>query len=504
MLKKTRKILGLAVEDRSILAAEANVGIDSMEIMRAAEFRFPEPISWDTPEKLGTAFAAFLRQHGFAAHAVRIGLPAKWLLVKEKTFPEADTPTLAGMIRLAIEQSFAIEPEKLLFDYFLAHPPTLADTANGNRSQPGAVAQHGGIRVFMAALLRDRKEVIMRVAQAAGRQVKSMTATALSLADTLEPAVNHCLILLVRPERMELIWRDHGRVRKLHHWPVNIDQASDDASRKVGQWQKEMVNQIKIALADRVEEWLDRLFLCNGTRLGDEELRLMAEKAFGMPVALVDRLAPAEAAEIDPSSQFEGAKIDGLRKNELLALLHPGSKDSRASLDFLHSRLEPRRQNYWTQSRVRLAAGLAALFLMVAVPLTIWMMEQGRLAKLREQVAMQAELRQEAEVFWQRYSMWLDWTEKRPRLLEALRELSLAIPTEQPIWLSRLAIGENMQITLAGKSDGEAAILETLDRLRRNPRFQQVKTLYLREAGAETTFSIAFLLVERTKGIADE
>ena len=79
------------------------------------------------------------------------------------------------------------------------------------------------------------------------------------------------------------------------------------------------------------------------------------------------------------------------------------------------------------------------------------------------------------------------WYDRRPKFLDGLREVTLAFPAEGRIWASSIAVGEDMHITLLGKATDHAAVTDLMDRLSKNPKFADVKSLYSREVGGGTT-----------------
>ena len=108
-----KSFLGLAVTDKSVLAAEVAVSRDHGEVRRTAEFAFPEDVSIDKPAALGAALAQFLRQHKFSSSQAVVGLPAKWLMAREKEIPPSREDVAANMLRLQAEKAWDIwnQPE---------------------------------------------------------------------------------------------------------------------------------------------------------------------------------------------------------------------------------------------------------------------------------------------------------------------------------------------------------------------------------------------------------
>ena len=121
------KLLGIAMGDRSVLIAEVLAG-DKPSAKHLAEFEFPQGVTLENAAALGLALAEFLeREHFSARHAV-IGLPAKWLLVKNKDLPPADAATAADLLRLGAETEFSSELKDLVFDYVGQADPSQGQT----------------------------------------------------------------------------------------------------------------------------------------------------------------------------------------------------------------------------------------------------------------------------------------------------------------------------------------------------------------------------------------
>src|SRR5206468_10314373 len=82
-------VLGLVVGERSIIAAEVAITRDRRQVKRTAQFIFPDTASLEKPEELGTALAQFLRQNHFSSSRAVIGVPARWLMARDKDLPPA-------------------------------------------------------------------------------------------------------------------------------------------------------------------------------------------------------------------------------------------------------------------------------------------------------------------------------------------------------------------------------------------------------------------------------
>ncbi len=129
--KTRRRMLGLAVGEKSILVAEVSVGTGGFavttsdqpempkpfEATHLAEFVFPEGVTLQDGESLGTAFAEFLKESGISVRHAVVGIPAKWVVVKTKQVPPADPPVIAESLRLQAEGDFSAALSDLVYDY---------------------------------------------------------------------------------------------------------------------------------------------------------------------------------------------------------------------------------------------------------------------------------------------------------------------------------------------------------------------------------------------------
>ena len=122
------KVLGLAIGERSIIAAEVSGAGSRPDARRLAEYSFSPELSLADPAALGAALADFLKENQFSTKSAVIGLPAKWLLVKTKEVPPADEHVAADMLRLQAEGEFSSELKELVFDY--AGEPNVAGARN--------------------------------------------------------------------------------------------------------------------------------------------------------------------------------------------------------------------------------------------------------------------------------------------------------------------------------------------------------------------------------------
>ena len=445
--------LGLAIEERAILAAEVHVANGKAELRRAAEFALPEGASLDAPEALGAALREFLQKGHFAAKTVVIGLPARWLVTKEKAFPPAAAGVLTGMVRLEAERSFATEITRLAVDY-------VAPDAGGE-----------GARVAMVAAPRARVEAAAALGRAAGLKVAAVTTSAGVLADALRTDAPTLLALCLRPGHVELAVRSDGALRSLRHLPVTLEGPA---------WQEALRAELLRATAQLPAGAPRDLAAWDGAGLGADVVNALGARA-------ADPLA-----DLGVTMPPDGARDAAVHCATAAALACAGARKAALPVDFLHSRLEVRGPS----SRRRLMwAGAAAGALLIASGALFleWRSEQRELTELRQKRDDLKPNADAARLLVDRVAVLRGWTDQRPRFLDPLRELTLAFPAEGRIWATSLAIRQDMRIAVSGKAADERSVLEVLDRLQANRAFEGVKLVYMRGAGGnsrEVAFSM--------------
>jgi hypothetical protein len=164
-------------------------------------------------------------------------------------------------------------------------------------------------------------------------------------------------------------------------------------------------------------------------------------------------------------------------------------------VDFLHSRLEVRRRPR-SRRRIAWAAAAAIAVLMAAIALSAqWRAEQRQVLSLQQRLeSMQPDI-EAAQGLAERVALARRWADRRSRFLNPLKELTLAFPAEGGIWVSNLALQDDMRAVVSGKARDEQTVLDALDSIRTRPALASVRLLYLREAGVtdrEVAFSLTF------------
>jgi len=456
------KVLGLAMEDRAILAAEVSVSRQGVTLLRTAEFAIPEDAPLEQPQLLGRALGEFLRKEEFSARAAVIGVPARWLLATERIFPSAESAALANMVSLDAERRFATDMEHLVLDH-----------------AEGLVTDQG-LRILVAAITRDKIEQMQALSQAAGLKLKSVASTALAFASGSAANDPSRLILLVRPNHVEAVTESQGRFTSVKHLPVA--SVADDGEQALSEALLRLAALMPESEADAPPS---RVVVWNGAGLDVDLLKTLGEP-FGQEAELIGGLAELG---------LNGTQADSERCAGAAALALAGARSEGCPIDFLHSRLSAPRKPRNGRTLTWGVAIAATVVLAVFAYILDWHHTERELRSLQGRLDEMAPAIAVAEEMVERTTLARGWTDQRPRFLEPARELALLFPPEAKIWVTSLAMREDMRVVITGKSGDKRNVLQLMDRIRRSAAFDGVKLVYMREAnsdGREVAFSMTF------------
>ena len=508
------RLLGLAMEDRAVLAVEVRVSGQKKELLRAAEFTIPQDASLDDPQHFGRALRDFLRSHHFSSRAAVIGVPARWLLSTERVFPPAKSNSLAGMVRLEAERSFATDIDHLSVDY------------------SEGLASDKDVRVLVTAVASRRVDELRAMSQTAGLKLKALVPTSLVFAAALRANVPSGLLLLLRPNHVEVVIQDEGRFRAIRHLPVPPLAAGPQAAVSA-EWTRALAHGVlrlvTLMPQNHTDPALGNVVIWDGIGLAPDGLQELAE-SLGSPATSVVHLEDLGIASVHGKPEEAGERFAGA-----VALALAGGRGGGFPVNFLDSRLKERRKQKDGRRLTWVAVAVVAALVALGVYLFDWHQEEKDLAGLNAHLKdLKADIADAADVL-EKVTIARRWTDKRPRFLEPLRELSLTLPAQARLWVTSLAMRQElsngakqksvepetvreildhvksvtdagvqnrMHVVVSGKSADEGTVLDLLDRIRRSPAFDPhtVKLLYMRGASgnsSEVAFSMTFDLVMR-------
>jgi hypothetical protein len=448
-------ILGLALSDRTILCAQASAGGTADRVGR---FALPAGVSLDQPAALGAALKAFLAGHGLAATHAVVGLPAKWLIAQEREVPPTNLEQAHSVLRLQAERIALGDGHELVFDY--AGDIATTGTANG--------------KVLLVGVLKQRLDRVAAMAEAAGLKLAAVTATPLVLS---QRAAGDGPVLVLGEQGAEMVLRRAGVPTGVRHLAgTGIAAVSGEVRRAV-------------ALGGGTGR---ELSVWDGT--GQIAPGEDADGKFGCTVRVEKQLAVDAKALNGDADRISPAAL-----TPAVALALAGVGKQRLPVDFADSRLAPppvKRFGKWAVygavAAVLVVGGLIALYSAV-------LSKEAELDDLNAQLkAIDPDVKSAREVIARFNFMSGYFGDKRPAVLECLRDVTLVYNESDPIWTTSFTLKENMRGTLQGKATSLQTVYAVRDRLQNNPKFKDVTLKDSREVGnrsRDVTFTIDFRYV---------
>jgi hypothetical protein len=487
-LKKIRhkKVLGLALGERSLLVAEV-IGDERPTVSRTAEMVYPEGITPARLAELGPALSLFLSQHEFSARTIVIGLPARWLVTQPKEVPAADERTKVEMLRLSAEAEFSTELKDLVYDF-----------------------TGSGTSVLLVATPKRYVDAAAAICEAARLNLITVTATALALGEaTGRGAAKDVLVLSVAGGGGEMTLQRDSSSGALRHLRPPQPEApfinelrrtvstmpssgpSSSAGRELILWDGAGLN--VASLSEQI-----------GTPVRNGDLSLLG--VFGNGTGGNGQYG---AGQNGPGQNSPGqAKSNGGGQYAAaIALALEGIGDLPAPVDFLHSRLAPPRTH-----RIPRWAILAAAACLLFIVGTVWAYHDLHVRE-DEFSARQAVYDKstgqidDAKAFVDKVTFAQAWYGGDPRYLACMRDMTLAMSEDYDTFAISLIISEPphnqnsktpdthaLTGVLQGKAADQQRVLLLLNRLRNYRAFVEVTPGGSDTSGRvrEVTFSINF------------
>jgi hypothetical protein len=472
---RQNKVLGLALGEQSLLAAEVAVGggDEPPATRQLAEFVYPEGVNPQHPAALGRALAGFLKEHHFTARSAIVGIPARWLVVKPKDVPPADAATLADMLRLQAEGEFSSELKDLVYDY--------TATASSNAADANAASSNGSTikSVLLLATAKKYIDGATEMCEAARLNLLAVTPSVVALgAVTGRTLSADALVLAVSPAGAELTAQCGGVSSAIR------------ALRAPGGGERSFVGELRRAVST----------LPTGTSTGSQrELVLWGDA--GVPdttlgESLGFKVRSGDLPGLGVTTGDSTSNGDGRKYAAAVALALSGVDDNGPVVDFLHSRLAPPKVH-----RIPRWAYVAAVAVIAAIAYGVvayrdLQNEQAALAKKMASVANQQSTFDAAEDFVKNVNIAHEWHRDNPRYLSCLRDITSAIPEDGQTYATNVDIKELVKPatpggsassklpgpapgTLSGKlfikTTDQKSAQAVVDRMHRNPAFLSVQ-----------------------------
>jgi hypothetical protein len=472
-----KTVLGLAIGERSLMAAEVVAGEDRPIVRRVAELEYPAGVSPADGAQFGELLAAFRKEQGFTARMTVIGLPAKWIVVKQKEVPPTDAATLADLLRTGAEAEFSSELKDMAYDYVISRE------------------SNTGKSVLLVGTPRKYIDAVDKACETSKLTPAGITSSALVLGEATGKSSNPgTLVLAVSPGGAELTARQNGSPSAIRYVRGPEQPAP-------------FVSAVRRAVSTLP------------TGPGGREIVLWDQtgldiSALGQQLGM--KVRGGELASLGVDVAIPSLNGTASRFATPVALALSFLEDSRPAVDFLHSRLAPPRNDRlprWAYSAIALAVILLGLVIYGYACLG---QQQSALDRDRRTAdGMKASV-EAAKAFVSRVSFASAWQAADPRYLTCLRGLTQAMADDDQTYATNVVLRESTRAgsvsvatpangdkppptgelfgQITGKASDPNGWSKLQSRLHATPGFTDVKLLSTSNADRqnEVSFSITF------------
>jgi len=462
--------LGLSFGDREISCAQV-AGGSQRAVQKVLHFAFPAGATLEQPEALGAQLREALRKHRMTASRAVVGIPAGWLIAQEKDVPPSDEAQAYAMLRLQAERLSVGDAAGMVFD--AAGKP--------DETKP--------TRMLIVGALQQQIDRIQRACAAAGIEPIAITSTALVLSHLLQAAGDRPLVVLSR-QGAEMVWHSEGSPRMLRHLASGEMGTGGNAVAALS-------NELRRALAmTKVTGSQRELLLWQGQRLSADQVQDLSAR-LGLSVQ-TDQTLESLSAQLQAGALNGAADPGSVESFGPAVALAIAGASRRLPVDFLHSRLAPQRVSRFGR---RTILGAVLGLLLIGGFTWLYMDVQQREAEAHELEQRLDGMKPDvaaAQARIDRVNYARGYFEARTPVLQCMRELTLSLRPEDPLWITQLTFTESGR----GRVQGRAENLRTIDtfreRLLENPRFQNVQSQESRAGtGSDQrfTFTMSFTFV---------
>jgi hypothetical protein len=479
-LKASRynKLLGMAVGEKSLFVAEVTAG-EKPDVKRLAEFIYPAESSLADPATLGISLGTFLRDQRFTARQAVVGLPAKWLLVKTKEVPPADSSVAADLLRLQAEGDFSSELKDLVFDY------------------AGEASPSGSRNVLLVATPQKYIDLVHQMCESAKVEPIAVTSSSAALG-TITGRANgeNAVVLTLAAAGSELTAQSGGYTSTLRHLRASVPEPL-------------FLSELRRAVS---------MLPAGGSNGGRE---LIVWDGGGVPTGTLGESLGMRVRTGDlPSlgvSTTEAARNGGGRKfASAVALALAVLGDSRLPIDFLHSRLAAPAKRLVARWMIWTAIGVVAFIGVTVLAYSHLQKAQANLDGMAAEYKQKEPSIKAADAFVTKVSFAQRWHGGDPRYLACMNEITRLVPEDGQTYCTSLIIREKevtkaetkkdslnkaanetrqLVITFNAKAPNQAAALQLKDAFQKEPnhRFIDMNFKGTQNTGkaGEVTFSFS-------------
>jgi hypothetical protein len=401
-MKPTRqnKMLGIAVGEKSMLVSEVQSASDTPQVTKAVEFTYPEgnTLAKDA-QSIGAAFRAFLKEKGFIARNAVFGLPAKWVLSKQKDVPALEDSLLADTLRLQAESEFSTELGDLIYDY----------------AGLGATGESAGTTsVLLLAVPKRYVDQITQLAEAARVRVMAITPFSAAIVAASKAAANG-MTLVLGPSGVEFTTQQDGHPRLLRY----VGGSTESAPMLMGELRRASTRTGVGASA------APEIFIWNDSGADESQIQSIGKSLeLGVRDGQLGDLGVSAAPGVMNGRDFASS----------ISLAVLGIAPAAGTPDFLDSRLAPPPEKRIDR---RTLAGVVVGVLVLGL-VGYWYVslqkEQGRVDVLKQQNDARKADRETADAAVKKIKLAQHWHGEKPKFVACLTDLTEVAPQTSDIY----------------------------------------------------------------------
>ncbi len=401
-MKPTRqnKVLGIAIGEKSMLVSEVQ-SADTPQVTKVAEFTYPEgnTLAKDAAV-IGAALGAFLKEHAFGARNAIVGLPAKWVLSKQKEVPALEDSLLADTLRLQAESEFSSELGELVYDY------AGIGGAGGNVG--------GTTSVLLLAVPKRYIDQINALAEAARVRVLAVTPFSTAIVAASKAAANG-MTLVIGPSGVEFTTQEDGHPRLLRY----VGGSPDSTPMLMGELRRASTR------TGPGSDGAREIFIWNDSGADETQIQSIGKSLeLGVRDGQLGDLGVSAAPGV----------MNGRDYATSISLAVLGVAPAPGTPDFLDSRLAPPPEK--KVDRRTVAALLVVALLVVATGLWYWSL-QNRQAEVNRTKSINDSHkveRESAQASVKKIKLAQRWHGEKPKFVACLTDLTEVAPQTSDIF----------------------------------------------------------------------
>jgi hypothetical protein len=466
---RPKKFIGLTIEEKAVIAADIRQEKDRFVVSNTKVLVFHEGADLKEPETLGRALGQFLQENRFSGRKAIIGVPAKWLMLREKVLPSTtDRESVTGILKIHAEREFSLSPDELVLDYTSLR---VNDKSN---------------RFFLIAMLKANLDKVILAVRWAGLNVISITPSSIALFSMLRkdlyPPAPHCF-LYIREDYAEFVARDREQA-------VDVKYIQKSINKETGLFIAELRRIMSFYYGASIKENGEQLLIWNATGVPCRQELKAVDDSLSPDIKIVEANKPPV---YDKLGLKPGESAGAFIAPSILAGAF--NNPDPFYVDFLNSRMHAKikvikqSQILWASAA---AAGMVIIFLVLFF---LWRGNKKEIAGLRLKLNdMQGDVTFARDVI-KKVADSDGWYSNRPKIMECLKQLTTVFPEEGRIWATNLALSEEMKGVISGRASDEKTIIDIMDLLKENRNFSDVQMIYLQGSNSNTqdvSFSMNF------------